>query len=87
MRLVRLDPLAATGTAEAVVTRVRVTDADLRFEIPVLAEYPRVTVCHTETGEPPLIAGILEFAGVRAEKVVPAVEPAYIILPAVNMRA
>ena len=69
VRLVRFYFLPTAGTAEAVVTGVGVAEADLGFEVPVAAEYPRVAVCHACADEPALVAGVLELAGVRAEKV------------------
>jgi uncharacterized protein (UPF0261 family) len=48
-------------------------------------QYPRITVSDTSADEPALITGILQFAGIRSEKVDFSVKTSDVILSAMDV--
>lgn len=66
MGLVRLKSRAALCAGILVVAGIGVAQTDLGLNIPVTAQYPRITVRHTATDESSLVTGVLQLAHVAS---------------------
>ena len=78
---------SAIGALEFVVPGIRVAYAYLRFQVPMLAEHPRVAVSGSGTGEPALVSVLPQRGEVGTGELEPRVDIACVILPSVQMES
>lgn len=80
VRFVSLHSLATSGTPELVITGIGITETYFRFQIPVTAENPCISVGYTGSCEPSLITGILQLPGISSQEIEFAVKTTDIVL-------
>ena len=85
VRPVGLELLAASRTPESVITCIGIAEADLGLKVPVTSENPGVAVGDTGPHEPSLETGVLQFAGISAQKIDLAVKSADVVLATMDV--
>ena len=85
MVLVLLYLLSATLAVEAVVSGIGIAYADLAFQVPVLVEYPCITIANTRTDEPALIAAVGELREISTQEFNVVLQVTDVVLTSVGM--